>query len=58
MSESLHRLPTNVGMLLQSRAHDQMKEIAKTIHQAGNEHIFVLGKGAAMPIAFEGLFSC
>jgi len=54
LSESLHRLPTNVGMLLRSSVHEQVKSIAKTLVDRKVEHIFVLGKGPAMPIALEG----
>jgi len=54
--EALHRLPTNVGMTLRS-LHVQCKQIAsklQSIAVAKGEHIFVLGKGAALPIALEG----
>lgn len=54
LSESLHRLPTNVGMLLRSSVHEQIKGIAKNLVDRKVEHMFVLGKGPAMPIALEG----
>lgn len=54
LSESLHRLPTNVGMLLRSNVHDQVKAIAKNLADRKVQHMFVLGKGPAMPIALEG----
>jgi glucosamine--fructose-6-phosphate aminotransferase (isomerizing) len=54
LSESLQRLPTSVGMLLKSPAHDQIKVIAKNLIDRKVEHMFVLGKGPAMPIALEG----
>jgi glucosamine--fructose-6-phosphate aminotransferase (isomerizing) len=48
--DALHRLPTNVGMTL--RVRDQCKAIAKYL--ANEQHIFILGKGHALPIAMEG----
>jgi glucosamine--fructose-6-phosphate aminotransferase (isomerizing) len=53
-SEALHRLPTNLGMLLRSKLHEQVKGIAKNLNDRKIDHIFVLGKGPAMPIALEG----
>jgi len=54
LSESLHRLPTNVGMLLRSNIQENIKAIAKKLVDRKVEHMFVLGKGPAMPIALEG----
>jgi len=54
LSESLQRLSTNVGMVLRSNVHDQIKGIAKNLVDRKVDHMFVLGKGAAMPIALEG----
>jgi len=54
LSESLHRLPTNVGMLLRSHIPEQIKALAKNLVERKVEHMFVLGKGPAMPIALEG----
>jgi glucosamine--fructose-6-phosphate aminotransferase (isomerizing) len=54
LSESLQRLPTNVGMLLRSHMHEHIKTVAKNLVDRKVEHIFVLGKGPAMPIALEG----
>ncbi|KAM9957845.1 hypothetical protein ACTFIW_012817 [Dictyostelium discoideum] len=48
--DSLHRLPTNLGMAL--RVREQCKAIAQKIYKKNS--IFVLGKGFAEPIAFEG----
>ncbi|MBU1126552.1 MAG: glutamine--fructose-6-phosphate transaminase (isomerizing) [Patescibacteria group bacterium] len=48
--ESLHRLPTSVGMSL--HVEEQCREIAGNLIDA--EHCFVLGKGYAEPIAREG----
>jgi len=50
----LHKLPTLMGMTLSKDTHDQCKHIAKKLFDRDVRHIFVLGKGAAMPIAFEG----
>ncbi len=47
--EDLHRLPTNIGLALQSR--DRYRAIAETLR--GAAHCFILGKGAAEPIAHE-----
>jgi glucosamine--fructose-6-phosphate aminotransferase (isomerizing) len=41
-------------MVLRSNIHDQIKGIAKNLVDRKVEHMFVLGKGAAMPIALEG----
>jgi len=48
--ESLHRLPTNMGMVM--RVLDRCREIAKRMVDA--KHAFVLGKGFSEPIAYEG----
>lgn len=48
--ESVHRLPTYTGMTL--RSHDKCKQVAAKLKD--KEHIFVLGKGFAEPIAYEG----
>eukprot|EP01112_Ceratiomyxa_fruticulosa_P018570 TRINITY_DN5967_c0_g2_i1.p1 TRINITY_DN5967_c0_g2~~TRINITY_DN5967_c0_g2_i1.p1 ORF type:complete len:650 (-),score=110.85 TRINITY_DN5967_c0_g2_i1:327-2276(-) len=48
--ESLHRLPTNLGMAL--RVKDQCQAIAKKLNSS--KHLFVLGKGLSEPIAYEG----
>eukprot|EP01127_Copromyxa_protea_P000659 TRINITY_DN10565_c0_g1_i1.p1 TRINITY_DN10565_c0_g1~~TRINITY_DN10565_c0_g1_i1.p1 ORF type:complete len:655 (-),score=136.66 TRINITY_DN10565_c0_g1_i1:92-2056(-) len=52
--DSLHRLPTSVGMTLSAEIRSKCKEIAKDFIDMNVQHIFVLGKGAAMPIALEG----
>jgi len=49
MIEALHRLPTNVGMALQS-LREAIKNIASKLFTMGPggkvvEHLFVLGKG-------------
>jgi len=50
LKESLMRLPITFGMALKSR--EQCKKIAeKLLHK---EHCFVLGKGYAEPVAYEG----
>jgi len=56
--DALHRLPTNVGMTLQS-LRDACRKIALKLSTMGPnggvvEHLFILGKGFAMPIALEG----
>ncbi|OQR88761.1 glucosamine-fructose-6-phosphate aminotransferase, isomerizing, partial [Thraustotheca clavata] len=48
--QSLHRLPITIGMALRTRA--QCAEIAQKLMPS--EHLFVLGKGYAEPIAYEG----
>eukprot|EP00455_Lapot_gusevi_P042359 TRINITY_DN5010_c0_g2_i4.p1 TRINITY_DN5010_c0_g2~~TRINITY_DN5010_c0_g2_i4.p1 ORF type:complete len:473 (-),score=186.99 TRINITY_DN5010_c0_g2_i4:58-1476(-) len=48
--EALHILPTYTSMALKTR--DQCKEIADRL--AEKQHIFLLGKGLAEPIAREG----
>lgn len=58
MIEALHRLPTNVGMTLQSM-RETIKKIAHKLFTMGPggkivEHMFILGKGAAHPVALEG----
>uniref|UniRef100_A0A6B2KZM4 Glutamine--fructose-6-phosphate aminotransferase [isomerizing] n=1 Tax=Arcella intermedia TaxID=1963864 RepID=A0A6B2KZM4_9EUKA len=52
--EALHRLPTNVGMSLRSNMRNQIKAIAKRLVDNNAQHIFILGKGASLPIALEG----
>lgn len=49
--ESLHRLPTYVGMTLQT-ARPLAQKIALQLKDT--EHLFVLGKGFGEPIAYEG----
>jgi len=48
--EALQRLPISFGMGLKTRP--KCKEIAKEL--INKEHLFVLGKGYAEPIAYEG----
>ncbi len=48
--ESLQRLPTLVQHIL--RAEDRCRAVAESLRDASK--IFVLGKGDAMPIAYEG----
>jgi len=48
--EALHRLPIYAGMTLKS--YDQVKNIAQTLKD--QQHMFILGKGFAEPIAREG----
>eukprot|EP00980_Cylindrotheca_fusiformis_P008275 scaffold1736_cov127-Cylindrotheca_fusiformis.AAC.89 len=50
LKESLMRLPITFGMALKSR--DQCKRIAERLKD--KEHCFVLGKGYAEPVAYEG----
>eukprot|EP00658_Telonema_sp_P-2_P030222 TRINITY_DN22866_c0_g1_i2.p1 TRINITY_DN22866_c0_g1~~TRINITY_DN22866_c0_g1_i2.p1 ORF type:complete len:555 (+),score=136.00 TRINITY_DN22866_c0_g1_i2:133-1665(+) len=50
--ESLHRLPSYVGMTLQPKSRDLCREVAHKIKD--KETLFVLGKGFAEPIALEG----
>lgn len=47
--DSIHRLPTYIGMTL--RVRDQVRKLAETLK--GAEHMFILGKGYAYPIALE-----
>lgn len=51
---SLHKLPTSMGMTLSKETHNTCKRIAKKLFDANTSHLFILGKGAAMPIALEG----
>jgi len=51
---ALHKLPTSFGMTLSKETHNTCKRIAHRLFEQNVEHIFVLGKGAAMPIAYEG----
>ena len=48
--DSLHRLPTYMGMCMPLRA--QMRTLAERIQD--KNHLFVLGKGLGQPIAREG----
>eukprot|EP00727_Mastigamoeba_balamuthi_P000643 m51a1_g10576 putative glutamine-fructose-6-phosphate transaminase (516) ;mRNA; f:100-2332 len=48
--DSLHRLPTNIGMALSTRG--KMREIAAKMRDTRS--MFVLGKGFAEPVAREG----
>jgi len=48
--EALQRLPISFGMAL--RLRDQCKAVAAEL--ATSEHLFILGKGYAEPIAYEG----
>lgn len=48
--DSLHRLPTNIGMAL--RCREQCRAVAAKMSKA--EHCFILGKGFSEPIAYEG----
>jgi len=50
LKEALMRLPITTGMALKSR--DQCKRIAERLKE--KEHLFVLGKGYAEPVAHEG----
>jgi glucosamine--fructose-6-phosphate aminotransferase (isomerizing) len=50
MLDAVARLPQYTEMALKS--HDQCKAIAEKLYK--KEHIFVLGKGYAEPIAYEG----
>lgn len=50
LKESLMRLPIAFGMALKTR--DQCKKIAERLKD--KEHCFVLGKGYAEPVAYEG----
>jgi len=48
--ESLHRLPTYTGMTL--RTHQKCKQLAQKLKDSRD--MFILGKGFAEPIAYEG----
>jgi len=48
--DAIHRLPTYTGISL--KAHEKCKQIAEKLKN--QEHIFILGKGYAEPIAYEG----
>jgi len=50
--EAMHRLPTYVGMTLQKRTRDACRDVA--IKLKDRDHLFVLGRGYAEPIAMEG----
>jgi len=54
MVDALHRLPTSVGMTTTKEIRRQCKTIADKLFETKCEHLFVLGKGACMPIAYEG----
>jgi len=51
VKESLMRLPITIGMTMKT-CHDQCKKVALQLKD--KEHCFVLGKGYAEPVAFEG----
>jgi glucosamine--fructose-6-phosphate aminotransferase (isomerizing) len=51
MKDALMRLPITVGMALNT-CHDQCKKVAEMLKD--KEHCFVLGKGYAEPVAYEG----
>lgn len=51
---ALHKLPTSFGMCLSKDIHKQCKKVALKLFEKQVDHLFVLGKGAAMPIAYEG----
>jgi glucosamine--fructose-6-phosphate aminotransferase (isomerizing) len=48
--DALHRLPTNMGMVL--RVREKCKDIAKRLVK--QQYGFILGKGFSEPIAYEG----
>lgn len=48
--DALHRLPVYAGMTLNS--HDACKRLAEKLRDA--DHLFVLGRGFAYPVALEG----
>ena len=50
LRDSLSRLPIGIGMALQSR--EKCKAVAERLKD--KEHLFVLGKGFAEPVAYEG----
>ena len=50
LRENLMRLPISFGMALKTR--EQCREIAKSL--VDKDHMFVLGKGFAEPVAYEG----
>ena len=50
LKDALMRLPISFGMAGNTR--EQCKKIAKRL--VGKEHCFVLGKGFAEPVAYEG----
>jgi len=52
--EALHKLPTSVGMTLSNNVRESARRIANMFFENKVEHLFILGKGLAMPIAFEG----
>jgi len=52
--DALHKLPTSVGMVLSPDTREKCKSIANKLHANQVKHMFVLGKGSAMPIALEG----
>eukprot|EP01084_Bolivina_argentea_P142148 249723_1 len=51
--DSLHRLHTYVGAVIHN-AREECKRIAQFVVDNQTQHIFVLGKGFAEPIAYEG----
>jgi len=50
LRNALSRLPISIGMALETR--EQIKKIAAKL--VDKEHMFVLGKGFAEPVAYEG----
>jgi len=54
MVEALHRLPTTFGMTTSNTIRQQSKTIAEKLFSSKCEHMFILGKGLCMPIAYEG----
>ena len=50
LKDALMRLPITFGMALKTR--DQCKEVAERLNS--KEHCFILGKGYAEPVAYEG----
>lgn len=43
-------------MTLSKDTHNLCKRVARKLFDNKVEHLFVLGKGAAMPIALEGIY--
>jgi len=54
MVDSLHRLPTSIGMTISANTRTKCKEVANHLFELQPKHLFVLGKGSSMPIALEG----
>jgi len=51
VKDSLMRLPIAIGMAMKT-CHEQCKQVAERLKD--KEHCFVLGKGFAEPVAYEG----